>query len=75
MKIPEKYRTIIALLKFSDVPPIAAVGFVAETTDTKEPYFHIPLDRAGYDISLIVKWDYLDEVAPEYCGVIEEVKE
>ena len=75
MKIPEKYRNIIALLKFDDVPPIAAVGFVAETTDTKEPYFHIPLDRAGYDISLIVKWDYLDEVAPEYCGVIEEVKE
>lgn len=50
MKIPEKYRTIIALLKFDDVPPIAAVGFVAETTDTKEPYFHIPLGRAGYDI-------------------------
>ena len=48
---------------------------VAETTDTKEPYFHIPLDRAGYDISLIAKWDYLDEVAPEYCGVIEEVEE
>ena len=74
MKIIEKYRTIIALLKFDDVPPIAAVGFIAETTDTKEPYFHIPLDGAGYDISLIAKWDYLDDVAPEYCVVIEEVE-
>lgn len=67
-ELPEKYCTVIVLLKFEDVPPIPAIGFIAETTDTKTPYFHCPLFRGrGYDVSLIAKWDYLDEVCPGYC--------
>lgn len=67
-ELPKPYITILALLKFEDVPPISAVGFIAETTDTKIPYFHVPLfGGRGYDVSLIAKWVYLDEIAPEYA--------
>lgn len=65
-KLPEKERTVIALLVFEDVPPLPLTGFVAETSDTHEPYFHA-FNRRGYDVSLIAKWDYLDEVLPGYC--------
>ena len=65
-QLPEKYRTIIALLKFEDVPPVPLTGFIAETSDTHEPYFHA-FNRRGYDVSLIKKWDYLHEVLPGYC--------
>lgn len=67
MKMPEKYRTIIALLKFDDVPPIPAIGFITETTDTKEAYFHVIPGNIAYNLSLIAKWDYLGNIAPEYC--------
>ena len=65
-QLPEKYRTIIALLKFEDVPPVPLTGFIAETKDTHEPYFHA-FNRRGYDVSLIARWDYLDEVLPGYA--------
>ena len=64
-ELPEKYVTIIALLKFDDMPPMALTGFIAETIDTHEAYFHA-YNKHGYDLSLIVKWDYLAEVLPEY---------
>ena len=65
-ELPEKYVTIIALLVFEDVPPLPMTGFIAETSDTHEPYFHA-FNRRGYDVSLIKKWDYLHEVLPGYC--------
>lgn len=65
-KLPEKYVTIIALLVFEDVPPLPLTGFIAETIDTHEPYFQ-SYNKYGYDVSLIKKWDYLDEVLPGYC--------
>lgn len=65
-QLPEKYRTIIALLKFEGVPPVPLTGFIAETTDTHEPYFHA-FNRRGYSVKLIAKWDYLDEVLPGYA--------
>lgn len=66
LPLPEKYVTIIVLLKFEDVPPLPLTGFIAETSDTHEPYFHAYAGR-GYDVSLIAKWDYLAEVLPGYC--------
>ncbi len=65
-ELPEKYVTIIALLVFEDVPPVPMTGFIAETSDTHEAYFHA-FNRSGYDVSLIVKWDYLADVLPGYC--------
>lgn len=64
-KLPDKYVTIIALLKFDDMPPVALTGFIAETIDTHEAYFHA-YNQYGYDVSMIVKWDYLAEVLPGY---------
>ena len=65
-ELPEKYVSIIALLKFDDVPTVPLTGFIAETADSHEPYFHAYAGR-GYDVSLIAKWDYLAEVLPGYC--------
>lgn len=64
--LPAMYVTVIALLKFPDVPPVPLTGFIAETVDTKQAYFHAFAGR-GYDVSLIAKWDYLAEVLPGYC--------
>ena len=68
MKLPEQYVSVIALLNFKDVGLVPVIGFIAKTVDTKKAYFHVPLfGGRGYDVSLIVKWDYLDEIAPGYC--------
>ena len=64
-QLPEKYATIIALLVFEDGPPLPLTGFIAETSDTHEPYFYA-FNRRGYDVSLIKKWDYLADVLPGY---------
>ena len=64
--LPAMYVTVIALMKFPDVPPVPLTGFIAETSDTHEPYFHTFAGR-GFDVSLIAKWDYLAEVLPGYC--------
>lgn len=64
-QLPEMYVTVIALLVFPDVPPVPLTGFIAETTDTHEPYFHA-FNKIGYDVSLIAKWDYLADVLPGY---------
>lgn len=66
-ELPEKFVTIIALLVFEDVPPLPLTGFIAETSDTHEPYFHAFDNQHGYDVSLIKKWDYLADVLPGYC--------
>ena len=68
MKLPEQFVSVIALLDFEDAGLVPVIGFITETVDTKKPYFHVPLfDGRGYDVSLIAKWDYLDEIAPGYC--------
>ena len=72
--LPEKYRTIIALLKFEDVPPIPLTGFIADTVDTHEPYFHA-FNKRGYSVELIAKWNYLDEIAPGYALPVSEKHE
>lgn len=64
---PQYFRTIIAMFKFDDVPAFPAVGYVAPTSDTNEPYFACFIPRTGYDWSLVVKWDYLDEVCEGYA--------
>lgn len=43
--LPEPGKIVLALLKFEDVPPLPAVGFMAGTTYTHEPYFHCPGNR------------------------------
>ena len=65
-ELPEPGVTVIALLVFPDVPPLPLTGFIAETIDTHEPYFHA-FNKRGYSISLIRKWDYLAEVLPGYA--------
>ena len=65
-EMPEMWRVVLALLVFGDVPPLPLTGFIAETTDTHEKYFHA-FNTIGYSTDLIAKWDYLDEIAPEYC--------
>ena len=71
--LPDKFVTIIALLVFPDMPPMPMTGFIAETTDTHEPYFHAFNER-GYDVSLIAKWDYLGDVLPGYCITTHQKK-
>ena len=65
-EMPEMWRVVLALLVFGDVPPLPLTGFIAETTDTHERYFHA-FCKIGYSTDLIAKWDYLDEIAPGYC--------
>ena len=64
-ELPKMYRTILALLVFEDVPPLPLTGFLAETIDTHEKYFYA-FNKIDYSTELIRKWDYLDEIAPEY---------
>ena len=66
-ELPICFRTIIALFKFNDLPTFPAVGYVAPTSDTNEPYFACFVPRTGYDWSLVIKWDYLDEVCKGYA--------
>ena len=66
-ELPEMYRTVLALLVFDEIPPLPLTGFIAETIDTHEKYFHA-FNKIGYSTELIKKkWDYLDEIAPGYC--------
>lgn len=65
-QLPTPYMTVIALIDGGDLPPIPLTGFMAETTDTHEPYFHAFGGR-GYSPDLILKWDYLREVCTGYA--------
>ena len=65
-ELPEMYRTVLALLVFDEIPPLPLTGFIAETIDTHEKYFHA-FNKIGYSTELIKKWDNLDEIAPGYC--------
>ena len=64
---PQLFRTIIVLVKFADMPPIPAIGYAANAIDDPDMiYFASPLERKGWDWSLIARWDYLEDVAPRY---------
>lgn len=65
-KLPEPGKRVLALLWFEDVPPLPVVGFMAETIDTHEPYFHCPGNRQGYHPDLVAKWRYLKDIAPDF---------
>ena len=65
-ELPEPGKMVLALLKFEDVPPMPVVGFMAETTDTREPYFHVPGSKRGYRPDLVAKWKYLKDIAPDF---------
>lgn len=66
-QLPTPYVAVIALIDGGDLPPIPLTGFMAETTDTHEPYFHA-YNKCGYSSDLILKWDYLHEVCPGYAA-------
>jgi hypothetical protein len=57
---------VLALLKFEDVPPMPVVGFMTETIDTHELYFHVPGSRRGYYPDIVAKWKYLEDIAPDF---------
>lgn len=64
---PQLSRTIIALLKFDDVPPIPAIGYAANAVDDEKViYFACTIERKGYAWELVAKWEYLEDVAPRY---------
>jgi hypothetical protein len=65
-KLPEPGKIVLALLKFEDVAPMPVIGFMAETIDTHEPYFHCPGNWCGYHPDIVVKWRYLKDVAPDF---------
>lgn len=65
-ELPEPDKLVLALLWFVDVPPMPVVGFMAETADTHEPYFHCPGNRRGYHPDLVAKWKYLKDIAPDF---------
>ena len=49
------------------MPPIPAIGYAANAIDDPDMiYFACPIERKGYDWSLIARWDYLEDVAPRY---------
>ena len=67
VKKPEPFKTIIALLKFNDIPAIPAIGYGATAIDDPDCfYFACPIEKKGYAWDLVVKWDYLIDVAPNY---------
>lgn len=66
-KHPQLYRTIIALIKFADIPAIPAIGYAAQAKDDPDfIYFACTIEMKGYDWSLVARWDYLEDVAPNY---------
>lgn len=66
IELPQPEKIVLALLWFVDVPPMPVIGFMAETTDTHEPYFHCPGNRQGYHPDLVAKWKYLKDIAPDF---------
>lgn len=72
---PELFRAIIVLLKFDDVPPIPAIGYAATASDDPTlVYFACPIEKKGYAWELVAKWDYLENVAPQYVVPAWEAK-
>lgn len=63
---PRPFANIIAWCKFEDYAPFSAVGFAVETADTHELCFAPHFSRNVYPWSIIVRWDYLSEVLPQY---------
>ena len=64
---PELFRTILVLIKFKDIPAIPAVGYAANAIDDEDfIYFADPISKSGYAWEMIVKWAYLDDVAPDF---------
>jgi len=63
---PRLFANIIAWCKFDDLPPFAAVGFAVETDDTHELCFAPHFSREVYPWSIVVRWDYLSDVLPQY---------
>ena len=69
---PEPYVTIIAMVKFNDVPAFPACGYLARTSDSDEPYLAVFVPRTGYAWELVAGWDYLNIVAPDYSIPVKE---
>lgn len=65
-KHPELYQPIVAILKFQDIGPVAVIGYAAELPESKQTVFVPHCGRDMYTWEIVVKWDYLDEVLPQY---------
>jgi len=72
-KLPQKYRNILALIKFEDYPAFPAAGYLSMTADTNEPYFSVFLPKGvGYAWRLVTKWVYIDDLIEGYTIPVRE---
>lgn len=68
-ELPEEFRTIIALVKFDDVPPMPLTGYMvrisAEGHDPEPALFtYIPRGHA-FAWEMVLKWDYIEPYSTE----------
>ena len=65
-ELPEEFRTIIALIKFDDMPPMPLTGYMAHISTNTTDHFHepalftyIPKGHA-FAWEMVLKWDYIE---------------
>ena len=63
-ELPEEFRTIIALVKFDDVPPMPLTGYMvrisAEGHDPEPALFTYMPKGHAFAWEMILKWDYIE---------------
>ena len=75
--LPDELRTIIALIKFDDVPPMPLTGYMAHISTNATDHFHepalftyLPRGRA-FAWEMVLKWDYIEP----YSTTIQQERE
>ena len=61
---PIDYADIVALITFTDVPPIPTVGFTV--TEDGTTLFFVKISREIIAWERIVAWRYLSDIWPEH---------
>lgn len=72
-QLPAPFVTVIAMLD-TELGLLPVTGYMAETVDTKEPYFQAYGGKADYHPAMITKWRYLRDVAPDFMPEYGEIK-
>ena len=71
--LPAPFVTVLAMLD-TELGLLPVTGYMAETVDTKMPYFQAFGGKAAYHPAMIAKWRYLWDVAPDFMPVYCEIK-